>query len=133
MRLTCLILFLWPCFAGSQSLFTLVAPERSGVTFQNTIKETPALNVLSYEYFYNGGGVATGDLNNDGLPDIVFTSNMEEPAIYLNKGNFVFEDISKRSKVHADGWKTGVSLADVNGDGWLDIYICRSGNGDEEN
>ncbi|MDR3713184.1 MAG: FG-GAP-like repeat-containing protein [Puia sp.] len=116
--------------ANAQNLFTLVPPKQSGVGFQNNIVESAEHNVLAYEYFYNGGGVAVGDLNNDGLPDIVFTANMDQPKVYLNKGHFVFEDISKKSKVRADGWKTGVTLADVNADGWLDIYICRSGNGD---
>ena len=96
------------------------------------IRESASANVLNYEYFYNGGGVAVGDINNDGLPDIVFTANTEQPKVYLNKGNFVFEDVSNKSKVKADGWKTGVTMADVNADGWLDIYICRSGNGDDE-
>ncbi len=118
--------------ARSQALFTLVPPEQSGIHFQNRIVESHGQNVLAYEYFYNGGGVAAGDLNNDGLPDLVFTANMDQPKIYLNKGHFVFEDITERSKVKADGWKTGVTLADVNGDGWLDIFICRSGHGDEE-
>ena len=132
MKIFPLLLLAIPCGVKSQSLFTLVPPAKSGVNFQNTVTESRDKNVLAYEYFYNGGGVAAGDLNNDGLPDLVFTSNMDQPKIYLNKGNFVFEDITKRSKVAADGWKTGVTLADVNGDGWLDIYICRSGNGDEE-
>ena len=109
----------------------MLPPDRTGVHFQNNVVESATQNVLAYEYFYNGGGVAVGDLNNDGLPDIVFTSNMEQPKIYFNKGNFNFEDVTKKSKVQADGWKTGVTLADVNADGWLDIYICRSGNGDE--
>jgi hypothetical protein len=137
MKSACLVFLLLPvCLlsipGNCQSLFTLVPPKQSGVNFQNNITESAEHNVLAYEYFYNGGGVAVGDLNNDGLPDIVFTSNMEQPRIYLNKGHFVFEDISKKSKVRADGWKTGVTLADVNADGWLDIYICRSGNGDLE-
>ena len=130
MKITCLLLLFLPCGAMAQRLFTLVSPDSSGIHFQNNVVESPDHNVLAYEYFYNGGGVAAGDLNNDGLPDLVFTANMDQPKIYLNKGHFVFEDITKKSKVSADGWKTGVTLADVNGDGWLDIFICRSGNGD---
>src|SRR5580692_2320339 len=125
MKITCLLLLFLPCGVMSQRLFTLVSPDSSGIHFQNKIVESPDHNVLAYEYFYNGGGVAAGDLNNDGLPDLVFTANMDQPKIYLNKGHFVFEDITKKSKVSADGWKTGVTLADVNGDGWLDIFICR--------
>src|SRR5258708_7077944 len=121
MKLTLLPFIFLPFFGNSQPLFTIIPPERSGVHFQNHIEESPGHNVLAYEYFYNGGGVAVGDLNNDGLPDIVLTANMDQPRVYFNKGNFVFEDVTKRSKVRADGWKTGVTLADVNGDGWLDI------------
>ncbi|MDP4148719.1 MAG: VCBS repeat-containing protein [Bacteroidota bacterium] len=132
MKIACCLLLLIPCCATCQTLFTLVPPERSGIRFQNTITESATQNVLAYEYFYNGGGVAVGDLNNDGLPDIVFTSNMGQPQVYFNKGNFVFEDVSRQSRIKADGWKTGVTMADVNGDGWLDVYICRSGNGDDD-
>lgn len=132
MKFACLLLLVLPLQGKNQPLFTLVPPESSGIHFQNRIVESPAQNVLAYEYFYNGGGVAAGDLNNDGLPDLVFTANMDQPKIYLNKGHFVFEDITEKSTVKADGWKTGVTMADVNGDGWLDIYICRSGNGDED-
>lgn len=132
MRFVCSLLLFLPFCSKSQPLFTLVPPEKSGVHFQNNLTESATQNVLAYEYFYNGGGVAVGDLNNDGLPDIVFTSNTGQPVVYFNKGNFVFEDVSKKSKIRADGWKTGVTMADVNGDGWLDVYICRSGKGDED-
>ena len=132
MKFASFIILLLPLSSPCQTLFTQVPPQQSGINFQNTITESPTQNVLAYEYFYNGGGVAVGDLNNDGLPDIVFTGNMEEPKVYLNKGHLQFEDITRKSKVHASGWKTGVTLADVNGDGWLDIYICRSGNGEPD-
>jgi enediyne biosynthesis protein E4 len=131
MRIVCTLL-LFTCLEGmSQPLFTLVPEKQTGIRFQNNITESATQNVLAYEYFYNGGGVATGDLNHDGLADIVFTANMDQPKIYFNKGNLHFEDVSTKSKVRASGWKTGVTLADVNADGWLDIYICRSGNGED--
>ena len=112
----------------SQPLFTPVPSSHSNITFSNQLKETIDNNIITYEYFYNGGGVAAGDINNDGLIDLFFTSNTGDCKLYLNKGNFVFEDITKQAGVegHA-GWKTGVTMADVNGDGLLDIYVCYSG------
>ena len=132
MKLVCLVMFMICGGLQAQPLFRSVPSSQSGIDFQNTIIETSTQNVLAYEYFYNGGGVATGDLNNDGLPDIVFTANIEQPQIYFNKGDFKFLNVSEKSKVKASGWKTGVALADVNADGWLDIYISRSGKGDDE-
>ncbi len=115
----------------SQSpLFTVVDTRESGIGFVNEIKENDALNVLAYEYFYNGGGVAIGDINNDRWPDIFFTANIKSNKLYLNKGGFKFEDITRSSKTSGrKDWKTGVTMADVNGDGWLDIYVCYSGKG----
>jgi enediyne biosynthesis protein E4 len=116
--------------SNEPALFTLLAPEKTHVDFQNTITEGLNTNVLMYEYFYNGGGVAVGDINNDGLDDIYFTSNMQTNRLYLNKGNMVFQDITAAAGVSGrDGpWKTGTTMADVNGDGLLDIYVCYSGN-----
>ncbi len=132
MRLVCILLLLFICVNGvSQPLFTLLPEKQTGIRFQNNISESPEQNVLAYEYFYNGAGVAVGDLNNDGMVDIVFTANMDQPKVYFNKGNLSFEDVTGKTKIHAGGWKTGVTMADVNADGWLDIYICRSGNGEE--
>ena len=114
----------------SPALFSLLAPEKTHVDFQNNIIEGLNTNVLMYEYFYNGGGVAVGDINNDGLDDIYFTSNMESNRLYLNKGNMTFEDITASAGVagREGPWKTGTTMADVNGDGLLDIYVCYSGN-----
>lgn len=117
--------------AQDKQLFESLAPSKTGVTFKNMLKETPASNVLTYEYFFNGGGSALGDINNDGLDDIYFTANMGSNKLYLNQGNFKFDDITKSAGVACqDGWKTGVTMADVNGDGYLDIYVCYSGKGD---
>jgi hypothetical protein len=116
--------------ASGPPLFTLLAPEKTKVDFSNTLTEGLNTNVLMYEYFYNGGGVAVGDLNGDGLDDIYFTGNMVSNKLYLNKGNMVFEDITSQAAVggREKPWKTGVTMADVNGDGKLDIYVCYSGN-----
>jgi enediyne biosynthesis protein E4 len=107
--------------------------ESSGISFANNIKETEDQNIFTYEYMYNGAGVAVGDVNNDGLPDVFFTANQLPDQLYLNKGNLKFEDITEASHVAGkQGWKTGVTMADVNADGKLDIYVCYSGNGDPE-
>ncbi len=117
----------------AQSLFTRQPADQTHILFQNKLTESPSLNIITYEYYYNGGGVATGDFNNDGLVDIFFTANMQPNALYLNKGNWEFEDITKTSGLEGRrGWKTGVSVADVNGDGWLDIYVCYSGDLEEK-
>jgi hypothetical protein len=111
-------------------LFTSIVPDDSGIDFQNVIEEGLNTNVLMYEYFYNGGGVAVGDVNNDGLDDLYFTSNMQSNKLYLNKGDLKFQDITLSAGVSGrEGpWKTGTTMVDINGDGWLDIYVCYSGN-----
>src|SRR5919198_4731738 len=105
-------------------LFELLSPNTTGVTFVNRLPEDTSFNILNYLYYYNGGGVAVGDINNDGLPDLYFTSNLGPNRLYLNKGNYHFEDVTERAGV-ADsiGWKTGVTMADVNGDGYVDIFV----------
>lgn len=113
----------------NSTLFTRLPAEETGVTFVNANKEDDDQNILTYEYFYNGGGVALGDINNDGLVDIYFSSNQGDNKLYLNKGDFLFEDITQKAGVSANsGWRTGVSFVDINADGYLDIYVCRSGN-----
>lgn len=109
------------------TLFSLV--ENSNISFKNTLTETKEFNVFKYRNFYNGGGVATGDLNNDGLPEVFFTANQGSNKLYLNKGNLQFEDISERAGfVNKKQWSTGVVFVDINADGWLDIYVCNAGN-----
>jgi enediyne biosynthesis protein E4 len=115
------------CSNKDTHLFTSLDKSATGIDFRNTLFEDGPLNVANYLYFYNGGGVAIGDINNDGLQDILFTGNMVGNRLFLNKGNFKFEDITKQSGVaKMQGWCTGATMADVNGDGKLDIYICRS-------
>ena len=110
--------------ARPPQLFVTVAAEASGITFANTLPEDTAVNIVDYLYYYNGGGVAAGDIDGDGLVDLYFTSNLGSNRLYRNLGNFKFEDITDRAGV-ADsvGWKSGVTMADVNGDGRLDIYV----------
>ena len=101
----------------------------TGIHFENTLRDSKDFNVFRYRNFYNGGGVAAGDINNDGLVDIFFTGNQVENKLYLNKGNLVFEDISQTAGFgQKKQWSTGVTLVDINNDGWLDIYICNAGN-----
>ncbi|MES2516900.1 MAG: CRTAC1 family protein, partial [Bacteroidota bacterium] len=126
----CLIII--PLFfscSKEKTLFEKISPEESGITFTNQVIESEKENILNYEYFYNGGGVASGDFNNDGLIDLYFTGNQVDNKLYLNKGALKFEDITEKSGTagRKNGWKTGVSLVDINADGWLDIYVCYSG------
>src|SRR4051812_5254478 len=118
------------CKHAGHTLFTQIPSSQSNITFVNGIEEDTNFNILTYEYLYNGGGVATGDLNGDGLTDVVLTGNMVSDKVYLNEGNFRFKDVT--DAVHftkRKRWKTGVVMADVNGDGMLDIYVCYSGPG----
>lgn len=111
----------------TDTLFKIV--DSSGINFENKVTDTKQDNAFLYRNFYNGGGVAIGDINNDGLADVVLTSNQGENKLFLNKGNFKFEEISKQAGFKQDSmWSTGVVMADVNGDGWLDIYVCNSGH-----
>ncbi|MDI9365201.1 MAG: FG-GAP-like repeat-containing protein [Flavobacterium sp.] len=111
------------------TLFQLMDSDSTGIHFENTVVDNKAENSFQFRNFYNGGGVALGDINNDELPDVVLTSNLGNNKIYLNKGNFKFDDITATSGFRQKGqWSTGVSFVDINADGWLDIYICNSGH-----
>ena len=111
----------------NQVLFEKIDKEKSGITFINTVPENDSLNQFTYHYLYNGTGVAVGDINNDGLPDMYFSGKEKSSCLYLNKGDFKFEDITKTSGTSTDRWVSGVTMADVNNDGFLDIYACVSG------
>lgn len=107
--------------------FELLSSAKTGISFSNDLNEDYKVNILNNEYLYNGGGVAIGDINNDGLPDVYFSSTRGSNKLYLNKGGLKFEDITDRAGVGANsGLKTGITMADVNGDGYLDIYVCRT-------
>src|SRR6266513_3755057 len=128
------LFFFSGCSNKNKPVFTLLDSKTTGINFNNVSVENEQINILKYEYLYNGGGVAIGDINNDGLKDIYFTSNNLENKLYLNKGNMQFEDITEKAGVGCKtGWKTGVTMADVNGDGFLDIYICKSADANPEN
>src|SRR5688572_26916651 len=118
------------CTSGKKEpapLFPLM--ENTGINFQNTVVDNDKDNSFQFRNFYNGGGVAIGDINNDGLSDVLLTSNMGENKLYLNKGGLTFDDITPKSGMRQDSmWSTGVVMADINDDGWLDIYICNSGH-----
>ncbi|MFN2567300.1 MAG: VCBS repeat-containing protein [Gemmatimonadaceae bacterium] len=108
-------------------LFRLLSPSQTGVTFANTITTDDSVNVQTDVYVYNGAGVAIGDIDNDGLADIFFAGNMVSSRLYLNKGQMRFEDITRRAGVGTSRWATGATMVDINGDGYLDIYVSVSG------
>ena len=127
-------LFLISCGGASDKatengrLYTLMSSDVTGVDFVNQVDYTDDFNPYIYKNFYNGAGVAIGDINNDGLSDILFAGNLEPNKLYLNKGNWEFEDITEKAGVASEGvWSTGVSFVDINSDGFLDIYVCKSG------
>jgi hypothetical protein len=131
---------LWGCIACALVLMNckpqntiekmeLVTSDETGIEFVNQLSFNKDFNGFNYRNYYNGGGVAIGDINNDGLPDIYLTANMQKNKLYLNKGDFTFEDITQKSRTGGNGsWSTGVSMADINADGLLDIYVCNSGD-----
>ncbi|MFD2934710.1 FG-GAP-like repeat-containing protein, partial [Spirosoma flavum] len=112
------------CESTSNQLFTLLPAEKTGITFANRITDNDSMSILDVEYFYNGGGVALGDFNKDGLPDVFFTGNQVTNRLYLNKGDFKFDDISASAGITGGGkWCSGATVVDINNDGWLDIYV----------
>jgi enediyne biosynthesis protein E4 len=131
--LVCILLTLFACHThepeeNPDALFKLIPSSETGIHFNNRVEDTREFNIFKYRNFYNGAGVAIGDVNHDGLPDIFFTSNQHENQLYLNKGHFQFEEVAANSGLSsAHHWHTGVTMVDINGDGWLDIYVCNSG------
>ena len=116
------------------ALFSSMDAEKTGITFKNTVNNLHDFNIFGYRNFYNGGGVAVGDVNNDGFQDVLFTSNMGDNKLYINKGNFTFTDITEKAGIaDSNKWSTGASMVDINNDGWIDIYICNAGYRKESN
>lgn len=115
------------CKKAADTPFVLLSPSETGIHFSNDLESTPEFNIRNYLYFYDGGGVAAGDLNNNGLPDLFFVGNMTDNKLYKNLGDFRFEDITESAGIINDpgSWSTGVAMADVNGNGYLDIYVSR--------
>ena len=133
LSLLCFIIVFMNCSTKeketTETLFSKLDASKTGIDFVNEVKNGSDMNIFKYRNFYNGGGVAIGDINNDGLADIYFTSNLGRNKLYLNKGNFKFQDIS--NSAHVEGtksWSTGVVMVDINADGLLDIYVCNAGN-----
>lgn len=113
--------------SDATTLFSLVPNTQTGINFKNTVKQDIDFNYIEYVYAFNGAGVAIGDINNDGLEDIYFTSNQDSNKLYLNKGDFKFVDATKQAGLEdSEGWSTGATMIDINNDGWLDIYVCKS-------
>lgn len=111
------------------TLFRLLPAAETGISFINRVTDTKEMNIFNYHNFYNGGGVAAGDINNDGKPDLFFVANQGKCRLYLNKGGWKFDDITDKAGIlSTHQWHTGVAMVDINGDGWLDIYLCNSGN-----
>nr|WP_109302484.1 VCBS repeat-containing protein [Aquimarina sp. AU474] len=139
-----LVLFFFSChqekeqstnLLPTKTLFTKMTSDSTGISFVNKVTNQKDFNIFKYRNFYNGGGVAIGDINNDGLADIYLTSNMEKNKLYLNQGNFKFKEITGISGTSGNkSWSTGVVMVDINADGFLDIYVCNAGNikGDDQ-
>lgn len=109
------------------TVFSLLDSQHTGVDFKNTLTSSDSLNILDFEYMFNGGGVGVGDVNNDGLQDIYFTGNQVSNRLYLNLGGLKFKDITESSGTGSTGWSNGIAMADIDADGWLDMYVCRGG------
>lgn len=113
------------CNQKSETLFRLLPSSKTGITFNNKVIETDTFNILTHEYIFNGGGVGVADFNNDGLPDIFFSGNLVPSKLYLNDGDLTFRDISAEAGIQtSERWSSGVAIADINMDGWMDIYVC---------
>ncbi len=125
------LLFIFSC-KKQKTLFELVSVDHSSIDFSNTIVESDSIHYFNFPYIYTGAGVGVADFDNDGLQDIFFSGNMVSSRLYLNKGNFVFKDISESAGIKSNQWATGVSIVDINQDGWKDIYLCVGGY-DENN
>jgi enediyne biosynthesis protein E4 len=127
LSVSCILFFLLflGCETKQQTLFQLLPADETGIQFVNQVEETDSFNILTYEYIYNGGGVGIADFNNDGNQDIFFSGNQVPNRLYLNHGGFKFEDITEAANINVRGrWNSGVSIVDINNDGWLDIYVC---------
>lgn len=123
--LAAVILFFIACTKKEKALFEAISSDKSGITFSNTIQEDQQLNMLNYQYLYNGGGVGIGDFNNDSLPDIYFTASITGNKLYLNRGNMKFEDVTETAGVSGEKkWTRGATVVDINNDGMLDLYVC---------
>ena len=130
-----LLLVFSSCSIGKPEMqFQLIPSEESGITFSNDLTYTDDFNVYKYRNFYNGGGVAVGDVNNDSLVDLYFTANQKSNELFLNQGGFKFKRVSEKAGVQGQkAWSTGVTMVDINADGWLDIYVCNSGDLEGDN
>src|SRR5690606_41411130 len=106
------------------TVFRLVPPGKSGVDFANIIEESDTLNALTFEYIYNGAGVGAADFNNDGLTDLFFAGNLTNSRLYLNQGSLTFKDVTDEAGIRTNYWCTGVSVVDINEDGWLDMHVA---------
>jgi enediyne biosynthesis protein E4 len=123
--LSAFFFILTSCSEKPKTLFKLLANNQTGVNFENTIVETDSFNILTYEYIYNGGGVALADFNNDSKVDIFFSGNQVPNCMYLNQGDLKFIDVSNKANINIPGrWNSGVSAVDINADGWMDVYVC---------
>src|SRR6188768_4135632 len=116
--------FLFSCSKNSDR-FRQLSGEETGITFNNKILESDSFNILTYEFIYNGGGVAIADFDNNGLQDVYFTGNMVSNELYLNQGDLKFKNVTQEAGVSGDGkWSSAVAVVDINADGWQDIYVC---------
>lgn len=126
-KLCWILAITWGCSQNETALFSRLSADQIGIDFVNYIDNSDSMNILNYIYYYDGGGVGAGDFNNDGMTDLFFTGNKVDDQLFLNKGNWQFENVTKQANVSSNGWSTGVTIVDINSDGWLDIYVCRAG------